>query len=84
MQLTLGDDWLDLVDLAIYDARQPLFTKANAPFREHEGAELSKATELLDFTKSGNKVLTQGNAQLLNDYMQRLLQKKDVKVACIG
>ena len=88
MKHTLGDDWQDLFDIVVFNARKPLFTNIEAPFYQCDSDQTDlkgRRFRILEtFLIARSKIFTEGNAALLTEYFQKLLRKPDLKVAYFG
>lgn len=89
MTVTLGEDWKTFFDIICANCNKPLWQSTEKPFYEVnfyydtlKGLKVDKATDFrVDKTE---KIMLEGNATLLTNYLQHKLDKEDLRIAFFG
>ena len=89
MTASLGLHWEELFNIVICYCRKPTFFKKHQPFYEvikdgmYKGTEIKHPDELY-YSRKYNFRYTEGNANLLTEYLKRDLKKNDLRVCYFG
>ncbi len=87
MKATLGDDWQQLFDLNIANCRKPLFFRdeSSSFYCVDESAANLKGSAVVSGSEcQQHDSYLEGNAKLVNQYYERLLNKDSVRVCYFG
>ena len=82
MELSAGPGWQDQFDFCIFEAKKPLFWKANSPFVSVKNANMP--LKLNSLKEDDGKLFTGGNANGLTKYFQKFFLKDNVRIAFFG
>jgi len=96
LKTTIGDDYLDYFDLAVYYSQKPTFfysdNKANAYFpdlskKDHKGDAVTeenlKEQPTFDRLKK-EKTIIQGSYHIVEEFFRQTIQKEDLKFIYVG
>ena len=65
MTASMGTDWLDYFDVCCARSRKPLFQRSMSPFFNYRGDTYNSFEQVNMHLDSNNKILHEGNANLL-------------------
>jgi hypothetical protein len=88
MEASLGEDWMDLFDMVICNAKRPLFSRTEQQFYtlDYEKPNLKgkKISNIDDLLKVKDKILTEGNTRLVTNFFQKKKEKYNLNFAFVG